>query len=87
MQKLLVHSHVIDALLGKFKGGEENGVDDAGARHGDPKATVHAWIQELDFGSCLLVATSDEAVTLVDALRGVDGKDLPYISPQVLQDT
>jgi hypothetical protein len=67
---------LVDALLGELKRGEENGIDDAGARHGYTKTAVHAWVQKLDLGSGCFIAATCEAVALVDALCGVDGEDL-----------
>jgi hypothetical protein len=67
---------VVDALLCELECGEENGVDDAGTRHGHAESSVHAGVQELDLGSGGLVSASDKAVALVDALRGVDGEYL-----------
>ena len=37
-QKLFVDFHTVDALLGEFKCSKENGVDYAGARHGDSQS-------------------------------------------------
>jgi len=76
LQKLLVHSHVVDALLRKLECCKENGVDDAGARHGDTETSVHAWVHELDFRPCCLTAAAGEAIALVDALRRVYREDL-----------
>ena len=76
MQELLVHGHVVDTLLRKFERGKEDGVDDTGARHGNTEAAVHAWVHELDLGSCCFVSAAREAIALVDALRRVNREDL-----------
>jgi hypothetical protein len=80
VQQLFIHSHGVDALLRKLKGGKENSIHDAGARHGDTETAVHAWIQELDLGPGGFVAAAGEAVALVDAFCGVDGEDLENVS-------
>lgn len=36
-QKLFVDRQPVDALLGEFKCGEENGIDDTRATHGNSK--------------------------------------------------
>lgn len=66
VKELLVDCHVVDALLSELECGEEDGVDYAGTRHGNTKATVHSGIEELDLGSRLLVSASDQTVALVD---------------------
>jgi hypothetical protein len=76
VKELFVHGHLINALLCKLECGKENGVDDAGARHGDAQTSVHARVQKLDLGPGRLVSASDEAIALVDALCGVDWEDL-----------
>jgi hypothetical protein len=85
MQKLLVDLDAVDALLCEFESGEEDGVDDAGATHGDAEASVHAWVQELDLGPALLVFAADETVALVDAFGGVDWEDLVEVSESACQ--
>jgi hypothetical protein len=75
-QQLLVDLDAVDALLCEFERGEEDGVDDAGAAHGDAEASVHSRVQELDLGPALLVFAAHKAVALVDAFGGVDGEDL-----------
>jgi hypothetical protein len=35
MKKLVVVRHTVDAFLSEFECGKENGIDNAGARHGD----------------------------------------------------
>lgn len=65
---------MVDALLGEFESSKENGVDNAGTRHGDTEASVHSRVHELNLRSRRFVAY--EAVALVDALCCVDGEDL-----------
>jgi hypothetical protein len=75
-EELFIYSHLVDALLRKLERGEENGIDDARAGHGNAEATVHARIHELNLRSSRFVTAADEAVALVDALRCVNREDL-----------
>jgi hypothetical protein len=75
VEELFIHSHVVDALLRKFKRSKEYSIDNTRARHGDTQTSVHPWVQELDLRSSRFVSATDKAVELVNSFGRVNGED------------
>lgn len=67
----------IDLFLDEFKSRKENRVHNTTSSHRYPKSTVHSLIEELDFRRLFdfLSFAMREAISLVDALRGINRVD------------
>lgn len=66
----------VDALLHELENAKEDGIDAAGSNHADSQSAVHALVVELDRNTLRGdVSGSGQNVTLVHALRAVDGID------------